>query len=126
VAGDRRKLRTGPLTEIYRSGVREMGEYHGWEMPAVFSTVEREFDAAIRRAALVDHSSVGRIEVYGADRLDFLHRLSTNELLKVRSKTVVGTIFTNEKGRIIDYATVAVKGDRIRFLVTPADESFRP
>jgi folate-binding protein YgfZ len=100
-----------------------MGEHHGWEMPAVFSSLEKEFDAAIRRAVFMDHSFYGRIEVRGADRVDFLHRLSTNELLKAKGNTVVGTVFTNEKGRIIDYATVALRGDRVLLIVSPGNDA---
>jgi len=116
-------MRIGPLSEVYRASAKEMGEYHGWEMPSVFSSLEKEFDAAIRRAVFVDHSYYGRIEVRGADRVDFLHRLTSNELLKAKGNTVVGTVFTNEKGRIIDYATAALRGEKVLLIVSPGNDA---
>ncbi len=115
-------MKAGPLVETYRNTVRQFGEYSGFELPAEFSSQEREFDAAVLRSALFDHSFAGRIEIRGADAIDFLHRLSTNDLLGAKSQSVVGTVFTNEKGRVVDYATVALAADRLLMVVSPGNE----
>jgi folate-binding protein YgfZ len=64
--------------------------------------------------ALFDASAVyGRIDALGADAIDLLHRMSTNDLLPLIGKSGVGsqTVLTNEKGRIIDYLIVLSRGD---------------
>jgi folate-binding protein YgfZ len=38
----------------------------------------------------------------GADAVDFLHRLSTNDILQIPGRQAAFTVLTNEKGRIID------------------------
>ncbi len=112
-------MSTGNLIETYRNEAGAFGTYHGAELATHFSSPEREFDAAFLRAALIDHSFAGRIEVRGADGLDFLHRLSTNDLLQLPEGGVAGTVLTNEKGRVIDYLTVALLADRILLIASP-------
>lgn len=64
--------------------------------------------------ALFDASAAyGRVDALGADALDLLHRMSTNDLLPLIGKPGVGsqTVLTNEKGRIIDHLIVLSRGD---------------
>jgi len=89
---------------------------------SVYSHVEEEFDAATNDVALVDRSSVGRVEVTGADRLDLLHRLSTNDLIKGTDNRVIGTVLTTEKGRVVDFVQVLVMPDCLLLLVSPKQE----
>lgn len=56
-------------------------------------------------------------EVRGKDGLDLLHRLSTNDLLSGPIPRSVNTVFTTEKGRIVDLAEVVVLKDRILLTV---------
>jgi folate-binding protein YgfZ len=56
-------------------------------------------------------------EVRGKDGLDLLHRLSTNDLLSGFIPRSVNTVFTTEKGRIIDLAEVVVLENRILLIV---------
>jgi folate-binding protein YgfZ len=54
----------------------------------------------------------GRVTASGADAIDLLHRMSTNDLLPLIDKPGSGaqTVLTTEKGRIIDLLTVLSKG----------------
>ncbi|MBU2494482.1 MAG: hypothetical protein KJ571_17800 [Bacteroidetes bacterium] len=42
------------------------------------------------------------VKLIGKDTLEFLHRVSTNDLKNLESLKVQNTLFTNEKGRLID------------------------
>lgn len=46
------------------------------------------------------------IELRGQDSADFLHRITTNNLKNYKKEDIRQTIFTTEKGRIIDVVTV--------------------
>ncbi len=59
-----------------------------------------------RDAALIDQPSKGLLVVKGKDGLDLLHRISTNDLRGMGEGDVVQTIFTTEKGRLIDIVDV--------------------
>ncbi|MDP4220121.1 MAG: glycine cleavage T C-terminal barrel domain-containing protein [Bacteroidota bacterium] len=71
------------------------------------------YEKAHRSLALFDASEkFGRIRATGADAIDLLHRMSTNELLSLVDKPGAGaqTVLTTEKGRIIDLLTVLSQG----------------
>jgi folate-binding protein YgfZ len=87
------------------------------------TTVEDEFFAAITSAAIVDRSSVGKLFVTGEDRLDLLHRLSTNELVDLKPFSATMTVFTTDKGRIVDYVRVLVLSDSLMLLTSQGQES---
>jgi folate-binding protein YgfZ len=55
---------------------------------------------------LVDLSANGILELRGKDVLDFLNRITTNSIKDLPKEEIVKTIFTTEKGRIIDTATI--------------------
>lgn len=51
-----------------------------WLVPWRFGSLEEEYAALRRKAALVDYSTQAVIEVQGAGRADLLHRLLTNDI----------------------------------------------
>ena len=52
------------------------------------------------------------IELHGKDTLDFLHRITTNEIKSLPQNQFTRTIFTNEKGRILDRVLVLNFGEK--------------
>jgi hypothetical protein len=83
------------------------------------NAVEDEFEAALHAVAVVNRSHFGRVEVTGKDALDLLHRLSTNDLLACRSGQTVGTVFTNDKGRVVDFVKVVVLDSKTLIITSP-------
>ncbi|MFN8359125.1 MAG: glycine cleavage T C-terminal barrel domain-containing protein [Candidatus Kapaibacterium sp.] len=59
----------------------------------------------------------------GADRIDLLNRLSTNELKNLQPQQGALTVLTNEKGRIIDVLTVLTDTDKTLLLCSPGNQS---
>jgi folate-binding protein YgfZ len=75
--------------------------------------------------ALYDASArFGRVAARGADAIDLLHRMSTNDLLPLIGKEGTGaqTVLTNEKGRIIDLLTVLSHGNSALLLTSGGKE----
>lgn len=70
------------------------------------SQIETELDTLYHGVAMRDLSGSGMIELRGNDVMDFLHRISTNSVKDVGKGEVAKTIFTTEKGRIIDSAVI--------------------
>jgi len=83
------------------------------------TTVEDEYRALREGAALVDRSSTGRLLYAGADALDLLHRLSTNDLLPLEVGGGAATVLTSPKGRIVDLLLVARGPDDLLVLTSP-------
>ncbi|MBM2839681.1 MAG: aminomethyl transferase, glycine cleavage protein [Bacteroidetes bacterium] len=99
-----------------------MSSYIDNSSPQLRQDIEAEVTAATNSPALVDRSAVGKLRVTGADRLDLLHRMSTNDLLKLTPYSAIGTVFTNDKGRIIDYVRVLAYPDSLLLITSPGRE----
>lgn len=65
-----------------------------------------ELRAAREAVALMDRSAIGRLRLAGRDRLDFLQRMSTNDVLKLAPGQGCTTVLTTPIGRIVDRLTV--------------------
>lgn len=91
-------------------------------MTELLSHIDNQFDAALGHAVIVEKETFGSVRITGADRLDLLHRMSTNDLLHGKSGRVVPTVFTTEKGRVIDFVRVVIDDSEILALVSPGNE----
>lgn len=72
----------------------------------VYSETEKELDSIYNGVGLRNLSHIGVLELKGADTIDYLHRITTNELKNLAKEQISKTIFTTEKGRIIDLTTL--------------------
>ena len=70
-------------------------------------------------AGWIDRSNHGLITLKGADRLDLLHRLTTNDLTGMRPGNGRQTVLLTEKARIIDVVTVLEDSDHADLIVAP-------
>ncbi len=78
---------------------------------------DQAYESAFESALIVQHDTPGVIELRGADRLDLLHRLSTNDLEELPANSFRRTVFTDPVGRMIDVVTVLALSDKV-LLVT--------
>jgi aminomethyltransferase len=86
------------------------------------SEIQAMYQSAFESALIVQHDSPGVIELRGADRLDLLHRLSTNDLENMPAEHVQRTVFTDPVGRMIDVVTVLNLSDEL-LIVTSSGRS---
>lgn len=75
-------------------------------IPLQFLSPQAEYAHAAQHAILLDRSHEGRLQLQGKDRLEFMHRISTNDLLSMPPNTLCGTVFTQANARLIDRVTV--------------------
>ncbi len=71
----------------------------------VYSSTEDELYALQKGVVIRDLFDAALIRLDGDETFDFLHRISTNGISNIRENEKVNTLFTNEKGRIIDRTT---------------------
>ena len=115
-------MHQGSLHDIHKREALTTTDYHGWELPAVYTSLEGEFDAAITSACLVDLSCYGRMEVGGGDRIDLLHRLSSNDLLNVAIGDARNTLFVTDKGRLVDSVLISFRKGDLLAIHSPGSE----
>ncbi len=78
---------------------------------------------AMQASAWTDRTGVSWIEMKGQDRIDLLHRLSTNDMTKLLPGKGMQTVLLTEKARIIDVVTVLHDADRSYLLGSPGTSS---
>jgi folate-binding protein YgfZ len=92
-------------------------------MRAEVKTIEQEYTAARMSSVMIDASAWGRLKFTGKNRVDFLHRMSTNDLLPLAIGQGAGTVFTTPIARIIDRAVVYVRADDVLLLTSRGNQS---
>ena len=108
------------VLEFQRQSGATIGQAYGWHVPASYSSVREEYEAATNHVGLLDRSYVGRLRVTGEDGLDLLNRLSTNDLEElVTAGQGMYTVLTSNKGRILDLLFVLRMDDGLLVLTGP-------
>jgi aminomethyltransferase len=66
------------------------------------TNLEAEYSAAQTGCVMIDAAAWGRLKFTGASRLDFLHRMSTNDVAKLQTGQGAATVFLTPIARMID------------------------
>jgi tRNA-modifying protein YgfZ len=86
-------------------------------------TMTKEYTATQTGSVMIDAAAWGRLKFTGKDRVDFLHRMSTNDLLHLAIGQGAGTVFTTPIARIIDRTVVYVRADDVLLLTSRRNQS---
>src|SRR6266849_2652999 len=78
-----------------------------------------EFAAAHTGAVVVARGQEGRLRAVGRDRLDLLHRMSTNDLTSLAAGEARPTVLTTPIARIVDQLWVLNRGETVLCLTGP-------
>lgn len=85
----------------------------------VFSDFEKEYKSFYNSAAVYDSSHSSIFFVTGKDAIEFLHRISTQDLMNLNDYSTTDTLFLNEKGRIIDRLKIIKFPDHLILIGSP-------
>ncbi len=94
-------------------------EIAGQAVPRRYSTAAGEFGAAHTGAVAVWRNHEGRLRALGRDRLDLLHRMSTNALNDLAVGEARPTVLTTPLARIVDQVWVLNRGETVLCLTGP-------
>ena len=95
-----------PLFAQLQAAHAQFMDYHGWEIPASFSSVEAEYWALKEAAGVVDLSYRSRLLVRGPDAPRFLHGMVTNEIQQLPVDSGTYTFLLNTQGHILAVARI--------------------
>lgn len=109
-------IHQSPLAESHRQLGATFDEHDGWLVPLSFGDVLAEY-AAVRDggAGLIDLSSRGRVEVSGAEAVQFLNGLITNDVKTLEDNSWMPAAFPNVQGRLVASVRVVRRGDTFLF-----------
>jgi aminomethyltransferase len=110
-----------PLNELWRSLGARFQRENDYEIPLDFKGVEHEYKAAQERAGLIDLSYRGKIRVTGADRVEFLHSILTNDIKSLKAGDGCRAMLLNATGKVLADFFVCVFSD---FILLDTEISF--
>lgn len=92
---------------------------NGWSTPRVFSSVEKEYEAAKKGAAIADLGPLARYAVRGADANAFLARVTTAPAMRLEPGESARGLILDDEGDVIDLAEVSRLSTDLFLLTTP-------
>ncbi len=106
-----------PMHDRHVAAGAELMDMGAWKRPLHYGSVEAECRAVHEAVALVDVSTLGKLEVRGRDAPAFLDWLHPNRFSDLKPGRVRYRVLCDDAGIVLDDGTVARLGDD-RFLVT--------
>ena len=91
-----------PLYDRHVALGGRMVDFGGWDLPQQYTSIRDEHLAVRKAAGLFDVSHMGRFRVTGADAFDFLQRVVTNDLRRIKCGLAQYNLLCNEAGGIVD------------------------
>ncbi len=95
-------LKKTPLNEVHRNLGGKMVDFGGWDMPVQYSGVIEEHLRTRNNSGLFDVSHMGEFYVEGEDAIEFVNRLTTNDVTKLVDGQAHYSAFTRENGTVVD------------------------
>jgi len=107
-----------PLKKLHEQAEAEFQPYGDMEIVSTFGEPQAEYAAVRKGCAMMDMPQGGILQATGPDRIDFLNRLLTNQLVGRDTKTPLAagagvySFLLNNKGRIVADMNILERGDR--------------
>lgn len=96
-------LKKTPLNEIHREFGGKMVDFGGWDMPVQYTAGTLKEHLRTRDyCGLFDVSHMGEIFVEGEDAIEFVNRLTTNDVTKLVDGQAQYSAFTKKDGTVVD------------------------
>ena len=109
-------LRRTPLASAHRELGAKMVPFAGWEMPVEYSGLINEHMSVRRAAGLFDVSHMGEFEVAGPGALDFLQRVTSNDVARLADGQAQYSALPMSNGAPVD-DVIVYRRQRERFLL---------
>ena len=109
-------LRT-PLYERHRALGARIIPFAGWEMPVQYAGILAEHHAVRRQAGLFDLGHMGQVDVSGGQALDYLQRVTTNDVSRLAPGEAHYSMLPNPTGGVIDDILVYRRPEGVGYMV---------
>src|ERR671912_763374 len=93
-------LKKTPLHAKHRAHGARMVEFGGWDMPVEYSGIVDEHLAVRTRAGLFDVSHMGEIEIAGADALQAVQHITSNDASRLSKSQAQYSALTTPQGTL--------------------------
>jgi len=116
-------MKRTPLYDIHKKLGAKMVGFGGWEMPVSYSGVLKEHRAVRSKMGLFDVSHMGEIRVDGPQALEFLQRVTCNDLGVIQDGQCQYNVLMNPQGGAVDDIIVHRLGPQSYFICVNASNT---
>lgn len=95
-------MKQTPFTELHISQGAKMHDFAGYNMPIEYTGIIDEHQTVVNGVGVFDVSHMGEFWVKGPKALEFLQKITSNDVTKLELGKAQYTCFVNEKGGIVD------------------------
>lgn len=113
-------MKQTPFTQKHIELGAKMAEFAGYNMPISYSGINDEHLAVRKNAGVFDVSHMGEFILKGADALDLIQRVTTNDASKLQLGQAQYSCMTNENAGIVDDLLVYHIEENVYMLVVNA------
>jgi len=114
------ELKRTPLYPEYEQLGAKTVDFGGWEMPVQFSGIKQEHEATRTKAGLFDVSHMGEVTVKGPKSEEYLQKVTTNDVSKLKPGRAHYTFFCYKDGGTVDDLLIYKLADEDYLLVINA------
>ncbi|MEO8447040.1 MAG: glycine cleavage system aminomethyltransferase GcvT [bacterium] len=109
------------LNNIHKYLGAKLVEFAGYEMPIQYEGIIAEHKAVRESVGVFDVSHMGEVEVRGKDALDFVQRITTNDVSKLESGDIQYSAMCLKDGGIVDDLLVYNCGDYFMLVINASN-----
>uniref|UniRef100_A0A8C5RBA1 Aminomethyltransferase n=1 Tax=Laticauda laticaudata TaxID=8630 RepID=A0A8C5RBA1_LATLA len=128
IAGEKRSCSSGqenlkqtPLYDFHQHHGGKMVDFAGWSLPVQYTHGHLDSHLHTRQhCSLFDVSHMLQTKVFGRDRVKFIESLVVGDIAELKPDQGTLSLFTNEKGGIIDDLIVTNTSDQHLYVVSNA------
>lgn len=114
-------MKNTPFTQKHIALGAKMAEFAGYNMPISYSGINDEHITVRKNAGVFDVSHMGEFILKGANALDLIQRVTTNDASKLNAGKAQYSCLTNETGGIVDDLIVyCIEENNVYMLVVNA------
>jgi aminomethyltransferase len=114
-------MKSTPFLHKHLALNAKMAEFAGYNMPISYSGINDEHAAVRNSAGVFDVSHMGEFILKGAQALDLIQRITTNDASKLSNGKAQYSCMTNNNGGIVDDLLVyCIEKDKVYMLVVNA------
>jgi len=121
MGNDTGNLKRTPYTDFHIAAGAKMVPFAGYYMPVQYTGIIQEHKAVRENVGLFDLSHMGELEVSGPTALEFLQKVTTNDVSALEPYQIQYSCMTYPDGGIVDDLLVYNLGDRYLLVVNAAN-----
>jgi aminomethyltransferase len=84
----------------------EITDLFGWQMPAVYTSIEEEYRMVRERAGFTEYSFNSLLAVVGRDAFKFIQKVLVNDIGKISPGRMIYSSILDEKASLVEDATI--------------------